>query len=89
MHSRFMLSETFRLKNFVRGSDPINSKFRFCLEKFNRVRPHKLPGRQFFASVWIFRMMRRKRRMERTAARVSVIQKACHTPAAPTARLKQ
>ena len=27
------------LKNFVRGSDPINSKFRICLEKFNGVRP--------------------------------------------------
>ena len=30
------------LKNFVRGSDPINYYFRFCLEKFNGVRPHKL-----------------------------------------------
>ena len=29
-----------RLKNFVRGSDPINSNFRFSLEKFNGVRPH-------------------------------------------------
>ena len=85
MHSRFMLSKTFRLKNFVRGSDPINFKFRFCLEKFNGVRPHKLPGRQSRASVWIFRMMRRKRRTERMAARASVIQKACHTPAAPMA----
>ena len=28
------------LKNFVRGSDPINSNFRICLEKFNGVRPH-------------------------------------------------
>ena len=80
MHSRFVSCLTFRLKNFVRGSDPINSKFRFCLEKFNGVRP-----RQFCASAWIFRMMRRKRRTERTAAVASVIQKACHTPAAPIA----
>ena len=85
MHSRFMLSKTFRLKNFVMGSDPINFQFIICLEKFNGVRPHKLPPRQFRASAWIFRMMRRKRRMERTAARVSVIQKACQTPAAPIA----
>ena len=85
MHSRFVSCITFRFKNFVRGSDPINSKFRFCLEKFNGVRPHKLSGRQFCASAWIFRMMRRKRRIERTAAVASVIQKACQTPAAPIA----
>lgn len=40
---------------------------------------------QFRASTWIFRMMRRKRRTERTAAVASVIQKACQTPAAPIA----
>ena len=34
------------------GSDPINSQFRFCLEKFNGVRPHyeilKMPASTIF-----------------------------------------
>ena len=44
-----------RLKNFVRGADPINSNFRFSLEKFNGVRPQ---CRQLniltHAKAWVF-----------------------------------